>query len=89
MKIPFDDDEAADQFFEELLKAVDQQLRAKETSYVADTLKRLIDEGMEADEARESIARCLATITDEVLRSGRPFDEKAYRMSLERISPES
>jgi hypothetical protein len=89
MKIPFDDDEAADAFFAELLAAVDQQLESPETRYVAETLKRLKKEGLSDEEAREAIAQCLAEITDQVVRSGKAFDAKAYRMSLERISPGS
>lgn len=89
MKIPFDDDEAADAFFDELLAAVNQQIQSKETAYVAKTYERLQAAGLSAEEARESIARCLAEITDQVVRSGRPFDGNAYRMSLERINPGS
>lgn len=89
MKIPFDDDEAADQFFTELLAAVEQQLESKDTPYVAETLTRLQNEGLEETHAKEAIARCLATITDEVVRTGKPFDQDAYRISLERINPGS
>lgn len=89
MKIPFDDDEAADAFFNELLAAVDQQIQSKETAYVAKTYERLQTDGLSDEDAREAIARCLAEITDQVVRSGRPFDADAYRISLERISPGS
>ncbi|MGE9271654.1 MAG: hypothetical protein ACQKBU_12695, partial [Verrucomicrobiales bacterium] len=89
MKIPFDDDEQADAFFDELLSAVDQQLDSPETPYVRKTFTRLLQEEMSEPEAKEAIARCLAEITDQVVRSGRPFDPEAYRSSLERIKPES
>lgn len=89
MKIPFDDDEAADAFFDELLLAVDQQLKSKATPYVLKTLDRLKADGLSDEEARETIARCLAEITDQVVRSGRPFDAEAYRISLERTKPGS
>jgi len=89
MKIPFDDDEAADAFFNELLSAVDQQLKSPDTPYVLQTFERLKADGLEDDEAREAIARCLAEITDQVVRSGRPFDADAYRISLERTNPGS
>ncbi|MBK1826182.1 hypothetical protein [Haloferula rosea] len=89
MKIPFDGDEAADAFFDELLAAVDQQLQSPDTPYVSKTFKRLLTAGLDEGEAREAIARCLAEITDQVVRSGRPFDADAYRISLERINPGS
>ena len=89
MEIPFNEDEQADAFFNELLAAVDQQLESRDTPYVGKTLKRLIKEGMSHDEAREAIARCLAEETDKVVRGGKPFDTASYRMLLESISPGS
>ncbi|MCH7225205.1 hypothetical protein [Haloferula sp. A504] len=82
-----DENTEADRFFEELLHAVDQQLEAPGTAYVRKTLDRLTRAGMEADEAREAIARCLAEATDRMYRSQRPFNEDAYRTSLEMINP--
>lgn len=82
-----DEDTEADRFFEELLHAIDQQLEAPKTAYVRKTLDRLIKEGLEPEEAREAIARCLAEATDRMFRSQRPFDEDAYRTSLEMIKP--
>ena len=89
MEIPFDEDDHADRFFEEILAAVDQQLVSPQTPYVAKTLDRLLKAGMEADEAREAIACCLLDETERVLRSKKPFDEAAYRRSLDSISPGS
>ncbi len=89
MDLPFDDDAAADRFFDDLLDAVDQQLTSPATPFVSKTLDRLMKEGMERDEAREAIARCLAEEADQVMRSGRAFDLDGYRKSLERISPGS
>lgn len=83
-----DEDTEADRFFEELLHAVDQQLEAKETTYVRKTFERLVGAGLAEEEAREAIARCLAEESDRMFRSRGPFDEAAYRTSLEMISPE-
>lgn len=83
-----DEDTEADRFFEELLHAVDQQLEAGETAYVRATFDRLVKAGLTEEEAREAIARCLAEESDRMFRSRRPFDEDAYRTSLEMISPE-
>ena len=82
-----DEDTEADRFFEELLHAVDQQLESAGTIYVRKTFERLTKAGVEPDEAREAIARCLAEATDRMFRSQRPFDEDAYRTSLEMINP--
>ncbi len=83
-----DEDTEADRFFEELLHAVDQQLTAPETRYVRETLDRLVKAGLSEDDAREAIARRLAEESDKMFRSRKPFDEDAYRTSLEMISPE-
>ncbi|MBB5350507.1 hypothetical protein HNR46_000735 [Haloferula luteola] len=89
MDLPFNEDDEADRFFHDLLDAVDQQRVSPQTPFVAKTVDRLIREGLEEDEAREAVARCLAEETDRVLRSGRPFDLEAYRRSLDKISPGS
>jgi len=83
-----DPDASADDFFEELLTAVDQQLDNPATRYVRKAHQRLLEAGLSDAEAREAIARCLAEQSDRMLRSGRPFDEAAYRSSLDRISPD-
>jgi len=83
-----DEDTEADRFFEELRHAVDQQLEAPRTAYVRATLDRLLAAGLTDEEAREAIARCLAVESDRMFRTRRPFDEDAYRTSLEMISPE-
>lgn len=82
-----DEDSAADSFFADLLDAVDQQLASPQTAYVKKACDRLVAGGMEADAAREAIARCLAEESDRMFRCQRPFDEAAYRSSLDRISP--
>jgi hypothetical protein len=58
------------------------------TPYVAREFARLTAAGLDPDEAKEAIARCLIEETDRVLRTQSAFDERAYRTSLERINPE-
>ena len=84
-----EEDSAADAFFADLLDAVGQQLQSPQTAFVRKTLDRLIAGGLDDDEAREAIARCLAEETDRMFRSQQPFDLEGYRRSLERISPGS
>jgi hypothetical protein len=66
----------------DLLRAVEQQLASRETRYVADTLRRLLDLGVDEAEAKTQIALCLGQEMDDVLRSRRPFDEASYRAAL-------
>lgn len=66
----------------DLLHAVEQQLHSKQTAYVAQTLKRLVKEGLDEDEARHQIAFCLGKTMDRMMRSGRGFDEKHYQERL-------
>lgn len=82
-----DDDTHADRFFDDLLHAVDQQLSSAATPYVRKTYDRLTKEGLSDAEAREAIAGCLAEISDQMYRTRRPFDEKAYRALLEMTKP--
>ncbi len=74
-----------DAFFQDLLNAVEQQLAAPQTRYVAMTLERLTAKGMSAEDAKERIAACLGEETDAMWRSKRGFDEKSYREKLDAI----
>jgi len=74
-----------DAFFQDLLNAVEQQLIAPQTKYVAKTLERLTSKGMSAEDAKERIAACLGEETDAMWRSKRGFDEKSYREKLDAI----
>jgi len=74
-----------DAFFQDLLNAVEQQLIAPQTKYVAKTLERLTSKGMSAEDAKERIAACLGEETDAMWRSKRGFDEKSYREKLDTI----
>jgi hypothetical protein len=74
-----------DAFFQDLLNAVEQQLVAPQTKYVAKTLERLTSKGMSAEDAKERIAACLGEETDAMWRGKRGFDEKSYREKLDAI----
>jgi hypothetical protein len=71
-----------DDLLPDLLLAVDQQLAARETPYVASTLRRLRALGLDETEAKTQIALCLGQEMDAVVRSRRAFDEKSYRAAL-------
>lgn len=74
-----------DDLLPDLLAAVDQQLTSPQTPYVGKTLARLVTLGIDADEAKTQIAICLGEEMDAILRTRKPFDEKAYRASLEAL----
>ncbi len=69
----------------DLLLAIDQQLISPQTRYVAKTFDRLVKLGIEETEAKTQIAICLGEEMDNVLRTKKPFDEKAYKSSLEEL----
>ncbi|MES2920369.1 MAG: hypothetical protein V4819_02415 [Verrucomicrobiota bacterium] len=72
-----------DDLLPDLLAAVEQQLTSPQTPYVAKTFARLLKLGIEETEAKTQIALCLGEEMDNILRTRRAFDEKAYRASLE------
>ncbi|TAE77456.1 MAG: hypothetical protein EAZ65_07555 [Verrucomicrobia bacterium] len=77
-----------DAFFQDLLDAVEQQLQAPQTRYVAKTFERLTSKGMNPEDAKERIAACLGEETDAMYRRKSGFDEKSYREKLEAIDPD-
>jgi hypothetical protein len=74
-----------DDFFNDLLTAVEQQLAAPQTRYVAKTFERLTAGGMSEQDAKERIAAALGEETDAMYRGKRGFDEKSYRARLDEI----
>ena len=74
-----------DDFFNDLLAAVEQQLAAPQTRYVAKTYERLTAGGMSEQDAKERIAACLGEETDAMYRRKSGFDEKSYRARLDEI----
>ncbi|HVJ45194.1 MAG TPA: hypothetical protein VM511_02335 [Luteolibacter sp.] len=69
----------------DLLLAVDQQLVSPQTKYVKKTYDRLIKLGLDDTEAKTQIAICLGEQMDEVLRTKKPFNEAAFKESLEEL----
>ncbi len=67
----------------DLLAAVEQQMVSPQTKYVAKAHERLCGLGLAPDQAKEQIALCLGEVMDEMMRSRRGFDEKAYREALD------
>lgn len=74
-----------DDLLPDLLAAVGQQLTSPQTPYVAKTLARLLKLGIDEAEAKTQIALCLGEEMDNILRTRKPFDEKAYRASLDAL----
>lgn len=74
-----------DDLLPDLLAAVGQQLTSPQTPYVAKTLTRLLKLGIEEAEAKTQIALCLGEEMDKILRTRKPFDEKAYRAALDAL----
>ena len=68
-----------------LLDAVEQQLASPQTPYVAKCLDRLVKLGISQSEAKEQIVICLLEEMERILRTGTPFDEKAYQMALSEL----
>lgn len=75
----------ADDLLPDLLAAVEQQLVSPQTPYVAKTLTRLTKLGLEQADAKTQIALCLGEEMDQLLRTRKPFDEKAYRCRLDAL----
>ena len=77
-----------DDLLPDLIRAVEQQLESPQTPYVAKTHARLIKAGLDEREAKTQIAMCLGEEMDQVLRTRRGFDEKAYRARLDALPAE-
>ncbi len=68
---------------EDLITAVQQQLTSRDTPFVADTHQRLIsEETIDANEATEMIAHCLADELDAMSEGQRDFDISRYQLLL-------
>ncbi len=74
-----------DELLADLLAAVEQQLTSPQTPYVAKTYARLIKLGLEESEAKSEIAICLGEEMDNILKTRKGFDEKAYRAALDAL----
>lgn len=66
----------------EMIDAVEQQIASPKTAYVAKTLNRLVKSGLSQNDAKAQIAIVLGEQMARMLKSNRPFNEKAYREAL-------
>ncbi|MEO7098846.1 MAG: hypothetical protein ABI162_05760 [Luteolibacter sp.] len=71
-----------DDLLPDLIAAVEQQLTSPQTPYVAKTFARLTKLGLDESDAKTQIALCLGEEMDNILRTRKGFDEKAYRTAL-------
>jgi len=78
----------SDDILPDLLAAVEQQLASPQTPYVSKTLARLGELGIEEGEAKTQIAMCLGEEMERILKTRKPFDEKAYRTALDELPME-
>lgn len=74
-----------DELLANLIAAVEQQLLSPQTRYVNQAHQRLLKLGLPDAEAKSQIALCLGEEMDNILRTKRPFDEKAYREALTQL----
>ena len=74
-----------DDLLPDLIAAVEQQITSPQTPYVAKTLARLTKLGLDESEAKTQIALCLGEEMDNILRTRKGFDEKAYRAALDAL----
>ena len=74
-----------DDLLPDLIAAVEQQLVSPQTPYVAKAFARLLKLGLDESEAKSQIALCLGEEMDNILRTRKPFDEMAYRASLDTL----
>lgn len=77
-----------DDLLPDLIAAVEQQLVSPQTPYVAKTLARLVKLGLDEAEAKSQIALTLGEEMDKLLRTRKPFDEKAYKAGLNALPME-
>lgn len=80
-----------DDLITQLLPAVEQQLNSPDTPYVTETYKRLLEiDDIDAEEAKNMIAFCLADEIEAVDREERDFSPERYQtlLALLPIMPE-
>jgi len=70
---------------ENLIPAVEQQLKSKDTLYVRASFDRLVKTGEKPDEVKMLIALCLADESNRMFIDKRDFDVKRYRALLDAL----
>ncbi|MGE9266634.1 MAG: hypothetical protein ACQKBY_00955 [Verrucomicrobiales bacterium] len=72
-----------DEVLAQLLPAVEEQLASPDTPYVAETYQRLLThDDIDAEEAKNLIAFCLADELEALEREERPFNAERYQTLL-------
>jgi len=73
-----------DDLIETLLPAIEEQLNSPDTDYVREAYDRLLKEpDIDAPEARNMLAFCLADEIERMSKKASPFNEQRYRMLLD------
>lgn len=70
---------------EKLVPAVREQLESKETPFVKETMKELLQKGTDKDEAEMMIALCLADEVNRMFIDKRVFDTARYKGLLDAL----
>ncbi len=73
---------------EQLLEAVEQQIKSNDPPETRQTYERLINEGYDDDQIRQMISACMLVETYEVVRSKRPYDNQRYINMLKNLPAE-
>ena len=66
-----------------ILEAVENQLESNDPPKVRETLKRLVAEGIERDEAQKYIACALSVEIFGAMKYSEPFDPERYNRNLD------
>lgn len=79
-------DDQSEEVFNDVLRAVSEQMANPSTRYVRECFVRLIEaEGLAAEQAQELIANCLVEVCETMRETGDPFDEEEYRDLLDQL----
>lgn len=73
------------ELIEQLIPAVEQQLKSKDTPFVKKHFTRLVNEGETEHEAKKMISLCLADESNRMFIDRRDFDLKRYQTLLEQL----
>jgi hypothetical protein len=70
---------------ESMLEVVENQLRANNPLETKETLKRLLNEGIDEQEAKQLIASVVAAEVYEVMKANQPFDPVRFVNALNKL----
>ena len=72
----------------EILGVVNNQLKSDNPKETKLTFKRLIEEGYSEMDAKKLIAQCVLSEMYDVIKEGKPFNEKRFIKNLNRLPKE-